>query len=393
MKNTTKWEACQSLFSQFCRKTFIFGFIHRRAGACPRRVCPHRPSRMIRTPPPSGGWCSHLAQSSHRCASPCRAGACSRRSFRQPPPPRFIPPSGSIVALLTAVRIASFASLLHPSLIRHWRGRGSGATGGASAAEPAIGGGWSSASLWRVIRLPLEGGAARRRRWEVIRFPLEGHSPPSGGRCRPQAAVGGHPPPSGGSSARLWKLRYPDPASGSFASPRLLLILRSVGANCVRPLRCSALSLRLSAPGFTLRSGGAPIWLNRRTGALRPVGRGLAPAARFASLLRLASSLHLAQSSHCSLPFALLVSPASSTPPLSATGGVGVPEPLAALRLRSPLSAVGGHPPPPPCRQPVRLTNLHDKKTPFIILSNFNQSLIDSRVEHLYNTNDRAPAA
>ncbi len=37
-----------------------------------------------------------------------------------------------------------------------------------------------------------------------------------------------------------------------------------------------------------------------------------------------------------SLPLPSLVSPASSTPPFSATGGGGVPEPLAAHRLRSP---------------------------------------------------------
>ncbi len=37
-----------------------------------------------------------------------------------------------------------------------------------------------------------------------------------------------------------------------------------------------------------------------------------------------------------SLPLASLVSPVSFAPPLSATGGVGVTEPQAALRLRSP---------------------------------------------------------
>ena len=137
--------------------------------------------------------------------------------FRQPPSPRFIPPSGSIVALLTAVRIAPFRQPPSPRFI----------------------------------------------------------------------------PPSGSIGALLTAAR-----TACFASLlRLALSLHlAQSAHCSLP--------------FALL--------------------------RFASLLRLALSLHLAQSAHCSLPLALLVSPASSTPPSSATGGVGVPEPQAALRLRSP---------------------------------------------------------
>ena len=55
----------------------------------------------------------HLAQSSRCSLRPAcrRAGAGERRSFRQPPPPRFIPPSGSIVALF---RFRSHCSFRQP---------------------------------------------------------------------------------------------------------------------------------------------------------------------------------------------------------------------------------------------------------------------------------------
>ncbi len=58
--------------------------------------------------------------------------------FRQPPSPRFIPPSGSIVALLTFVRTALFRQPPPPRFTRHRRRFGYGATGGALATEPSL---------------------------------------------------------------------------------------------------------------------------------------------------------------------------------------------------------------------------------------------------------------
>ena len=65
---------------------------------------------------PGPGLTLHLAQSSDclfrklptPSLLPPLGAAGLRNPFRQPPPPRFIPPSGSIVALLTTVRIAPF---------------------------------------------------------------------------------------------------------------------------------------------------------------------------------------------------------------------------------------------------------------------------------------------
>ena len=71
--------------------------------------------------------------------------------------------------------------------------------------------------------------------------------------------------------------------------------------------------------------------------SLRPVCRGrglLPPLVSPASFASLHPSIWLNRRAD-SLPLVSLVSPASFTPPLSATGGVGVSEPLAALRLRS----------------------------------------------------------
>jgi hypothetical protein len=56
--------------------------------------------------------------------------------FAGPLPPSYSPPSGSIVALRTGVRIARFASLLHTALICHWQERCSEATGGVGVSEP-----------------------------------------------------------------------------------------------------------------------------------------------------------------------------------------------------------------------------------------------------------------
>ena len=67
---------------------------------------------------------------------------------------------------------------------------------------------------------------------------------------------------------------------------------------CHRQERCSGTTVGVPLPGSRALS----IWLNRR---------------------------------RSSLPLPRLVSPASSTPPFSVTGRGGVPEPQAALRLRS----------------------------------------------------------
>ena len=80
-----------------------------------------------------------------------------------------------------------------------------------------------------------------------------------------------------------------------------------------------------------------PIRLNRRAASL-PLASLVSPASSTPPI-----SLHPAQSAHCSLPLALLVSPASSTPPFSATGGGGVSEPLAGAGFRSPFRKL-----PPP---------------------------------------------
>ena len=85
---------------------------------------------------------------------------------------------------------------------------------------------------------------------------------------------------------------------------------------------------RNGMPGSTLPNGSPPknecpsyVAAGRRklTGGLRP----LIKLGRHRRAVP-----HLAQSAHCSLPFALLVSPASSTSPISATGGVEATEPF-----------------------------------------------------------------
>ena len=167
----------------------------------------------------------HLAQSSH----------CSLRShcsFRQPPPPRFIrhrrrfgygatggigvPEPASLVSpasstppislhlaqsshcfapLALLVSPASSASLHPPQaalrLRSHWRGRRSGATGGASAAEPLVGG--------------LEGKALKRPRVTAARQ-RRGQE----GRSHPGGYAGWRPGP-GGSRPRGWRGVWPVP--------------------------------------------------------------------------------------------------------------------------------------------------------------------------------------
>ena len=84
--------------------------------------------------------CSHLAQSSRCSLCPAcrRAGAGERRLFRQPPTPRFIPPSGSIGALTRCRSHRLFrqppSPLPYPPLAgsgfrSHWRRFGFGARG------------------------------------------------------------------------------------------------------------------------------------------------------------------------------------------------------------------------------------------------------------------------
>ena len=92
----------------------------------------------------------HPAQSARCCAFACIAcfagllylassatgGARFRSLFRQPPPPRCIPPSDSIGALTRYRSHRLFRQPPPPRCIRHRRRFGYGATGGASATEP-----------------------------------------------------------------------------------------------------------------------------------------------------------------------------------------------------------------------------------------------------------------
>ncbi len=81
------------------------------------------------------------------------------------------------------------------------------------------------------------------------------------------------------------------------------------------------------------------IWLNRRIASLCPSGSivALHHCRLHCSFSPASFTPPLSATGGVGVPeHALLVSPASSAPPIPATGGVGAAEPLAALRLRSP---------------------------------------------------------
>ena len=113
------------------------------------------------------------AQSSHRYATACAArfarflrlassatgGAQLRNPFRQPPPLCPFPPSGSIGALTRCRSHRLFRQLPSPRHIRHWRGRGYGATGGVGVSEPL--------RVKLPKRLPLEGKLSTKETDEV----------------------------------------------------------------------------------------------------------------------------------------------------------------------------------------------------------------------------------
>ena len=113
-----------------------------------------------------------------------------------------------------------------------------------------------------------------------------------------------------------------------------LAIARNPGGSIVASLRCRSRCLFHSLPPLRFlrhwrRSASEPVSLPASTLPIPATGGGrvTAPAELGDTITIEGAPLRLAQSAHCSLPFAMLVSPASSTPPPSATGGAGVSEP------------------------------------------------------------------